>query len=92
MCSINVTFTDDKDGSTKTIKIPIGENLLEAAHKNDIDLEGTHLYIIPYFLEIKPISLQSSSNLSPFLFLKILTLFLKFFFFFLLAKVLAKVH
>jgi len=41
-CSIDVTFTDDKDGSIKTVKMPIGENLLEAAHKNDIDLEGKH--------------------------------------------------
>jgi ferredoxin len=37
-----VTFTDDKDGSIKTVKVPLGENLLEAAHKNDIDLEGEH--------------------------------------------------
>ncbi len=60
-----MTFTDDKDGSTKTIKIPIGENLLEAAHKNDIDLEGTHVYI-SYFLEIKPISLQFTQPLPLF--------------------------
>lgn len=39
-CSINVTFTDEKDGSTKTVKAPLGESLLEVAHSNEIDLEG----------------------------------------------------
>lgn len=38
--TINVTFTDEKDGSTKTVKAPVGENLMEVAHRNDIDLEG----------------------------------------------------
>uniref|UniRef100_A0A7N0UBG0 2Fe-2S ferredoxin-type domain-containing protein n=1 Tax=Kalanchoe fedtschenkoi TaxID=63787 RepID=A0A7N0UBG0_KALFE len=36
---ISVTFVD-KDGEEKTIKVPIGWSILEAAHANDIDLEG----------------------------------------------------
>ncbi len=38
--TINVTFMDEKDGSTKTVQAPVGENLMEVAHRNDIDLEG----------------------------------------------------
>ena len=41
-CRIAVTFQDDKDNSTKTVQVPIGESLLEAAHSNDIDLEGMY--------------------------------------------------
>ncbi|CAL5439398.1 unnamed protein product [Camellia sinensis] len=36
---ISVTFID-KDGDEKQIKVPIGMSMLEAAHENDIDLEG----------------------------------------------------
>lgn len=36
---ISVTFVD-KDGEEKVIKVPIGMSMLEAAHENDIDLEG----------------------------------------------------
>ncbi|CAM8992731.1 unnamed protein product [Rhodiola kirilowii] len=36
---ISVTFVD-RDGEEKTIKVPIGWSILEAAHANDIDLEG----------------------------------------------------
>lgn len=36
---INVTFVD-KDGKEKHIKVPEGFSILEAAHDNDIDLEG----------------------------------------------------
>ncbi|KAJ0247159.1 Adrenodoxin-like protein 2 [Hirschfeldia incana] len=36
---INVTFVD-KDGEEIHIKVPIGMNILEAAHENDIELEG----------------------------------------------------
>ena len=39
-CSISVTFHDEKDGSTRTVQVPIGQSLMEAAHANDIDLEG----------------------------------------------------
>ncbi len=39
-CRIDVTFKDEKDGSVKTVKVPIGTSLLEAAHENHIDLEG----------------------------------------------------
>ncbi|XP_077230031.1 uncharacterized protein LOC143863244 [Tasmannia lanceolata] len=36
---ISVTFVD-KDGEEKVIKVPIGMSMLEAAHENDIELEG----------------------------------------------------
>ncbi|KAK6151794.1 hypothetical protein DH2020_014429 [Rehmannia glutinosa] len=36
---INVTFVD-KDGDETHIKVPTGMSMLEAAHENDIDLEG----------------------------------------------------
>lgn len=39
-CSISVTFVSEKDGSETTVKAPIGQHLLEVAHKNDIELEG----------------------------------------------------
>lgn len=37
--SIHVTFIN-RDGSEKTIQVPIGTHMLQAAHDNDIDLEG----------------------------------------------------
>lgn len=39
-CSISVTFKDEKDGSEKTVQVPLGQSLLEAAHENEIELEG----------------------------------------------------
>ncbi|OVA08304.1 2Fe-2S ferredoxin-type domain [Macleaya cordata] len=36
---VSVTFVD-KDGEEKHIKVPIGMSMLEAAHENDIELEG----------------------------------------------------
>ncbi|PIN22831.1 Ferredoxin [Handroanthus impetiginosus] len=36
---INVTFVD-KDGEETHIKVPVGMSMLDAAHENDIDLEG----------------------------------------------------
>ncbi|TXG70591.1 hypothetical protein EZV62_005526 [Acer yangbiense] len=39
--TISVTFVD-KDGEDQLIKVPIGMSLLEAAHENDIELEGKH--------------------------------------------------
>ncbi|XP_051148729.1 adrenodoxin-like protein 2, mitochondrial [Andrographis paniculata] len=36
---INVTFVD-KDGEEMHIKVPVGMSMLEAAHENDIELEG----------------------------------------------------
>lgn len=39
-CRISVTFVSEKDGSEKTVQVPIGQHLLEAAHRNDIELEG----------------------------------------------------
>ncbi|XP_004508029.1 uncharacterized protein [Cicer arietinum] len=37
--TISVTFVD-KDGEEKLLQVPIGMSMLEAAHENDIDLEG----------------------------------------------------
>lgn len=34
-----MTFVD-KDGEEKTIEVPVGMSMLEAAHENDIELEG----------------------------------------------------
>ena len=41
---ISVTFVN-KDGSEKTISVPIGMSMLEAAHENDIELEGKSSYL-----------------------------------------------
>lgn len=32
----------DKDGEEKHIRVPVGMSMLEAAHENDVDLEGKH--------------------------------------------------
>lgn len=37
--TISVTFVD-KDGEEQQVKVPIGMSMLEAAHQNDIELEG----------------------------------------------------
>ncbi|XP_074294806.1 uncharacterized protein LOC141622698 isoform X2 [Silene latifolia] len=37
--TINVTFVET-DGSEKHVEVPVGTNILEAAHSNDIELEG----------------------------------------------------
>eukprot|EP01018_Ginkgo_biloba_P034613 Gb_10751 [translate_table: standard] len=37
--TISVTFVD-KDGEEKVVQVPIGMSMLEAAHQNDIELEG----------------------------------------------------
>ena len=39
LCRISVTFVD-KDGEENHIEVPIGMSMLEAAHENDIELEG----------------------------------------------------
>lgn len=40
--TISVTFIN-RDGSEQTIAVPLGMNMLEAAHANDIELEVTRL-------------------------------------------------
>lgn len=40
VCRISVTFFD-KDGEQE-IKVPVGMSMLEAAHENDIELEGCY--------------------------------------------------
>ena len=44
LCRITVTFVD-KDGEEKVIQVPMGMSMLEAAHENDIELEGFSLVI-----------------------------------------------
>lgn len=39
-----MTFVD-KDGEEQHIKVPIGMSMLEAAHENDIELEGKVLVL-----------------------------------------------
>ena len=39
-CRITATFFDEKDGSEKTVQVTVGESMMEAAHANDVDLEG----------------------------------------------------
>lgn len=41
-----MTFKDDKDGSEKSVRVPVGTSLLEAAHQSDIDLEGKHKVVL----------------------------------------------
>lgn len=38
-CRIQVTFVD-KNGEEQQIRVPVGVNMLQAAHDNDIELEG----------------------------------------------------
>ena len=37
---IAVTFYDEKDRSEKTVRAVLGQSLMEAAHANEVDLEG----------------------------------------------------
>ena len=46
-----MTFVD-KDREEKHIKVPIGMTMLEAAHENDIELEGKDLIIIIFSILI----------------------------------------
>ena len=39
--SIRITFKDDKDGSVTEVQAPLDTSVLEVAHANDIDLEGS---------------------------------------------------
>jgi len=44
-----VTFVE-KEGEEKLIKVPIGMSMLEAAHVNDIELEGVNFSYYCYTL------------------------------------------
>eukprot|EP01069_Polyplicarium_translucidae_P012203 Polyplicarium_translucidae@DN486_c0_g1_i1.p2 len=37
---INVKFANKKDGTEKSVRVPVGVSILEAAHSHDVDLEG----------------------------------------------------
>ena len=62
---ISVTFVD-KDGTEKTIKVPVGMSMLEAAHQNDIELEGFSEF--SFFLLLSYIFKCSSSVLFTWLY------------------------
>ncbi|KAG4958836.1 hypothetical protein JHK87_035469 [Glycine soja] len=49
---ISVTFID-KDGEEKHIKVPVGMSMLEAAHENDIELEGKSFDFIILLFPLK---------------------------------------
>ncbi|RYR05650.1 hypothetical protein Ahy_B06g085485 [Arachis hypogaea] len=42
--TISVTFVD-KDGEEQHIRVPVGMSMLEAAHENDIELEGKKIIV-----------------------------------------------
>jgi len=37
---VKITFYSPKEKTSKTVTVPAGTNILEAAHQNDVDLEG----------------------------------------------------
>lgn len=39
---MKITYVE-ADGSSKTVDAEIGQNLMDVAHANDIELEGTYL-------------------------------------------------
>lgn len=51
-----MTFVD-KDGEEHHIRVPIGMSMLEAAHENDIELEG--VYFDAFFIVSCTFSLTS---------------------------------
>ncbi|CAH2071747.1 unnamed protein product [Thlaspi arvense] len=59
---ITVIFVD-KDGEEIPIKVPIGMSVLEAAHENDIDLEGTDFSSILLF-KIDPFDRIAKSRIA----------------------------
>jgi hypothetical protein len=60
--SISVTFID-KQGKEVNVQAPVGKNLLEVAHDNEIDLEGEQRAHSPCLA----LQHQTSSRLHPFL-------------------------
>jgi len=46
--TIAVTFTE-KTGEEITVRAKVGESLMEAAHENDVELEGRILYSLFFF-------------------------------------------
>ncbi|EGG24089.1 hypothetical protein DFA_06228 [Cavenderia fasciculata] len=69
---VNIVFID-KDGNKKNISVPEGTSLLEAAHDNDIDLEGAcegsvacstcHVYIESKFFDQLPMSSDEENDM-----------------------------
>lgn len=54
-------FFDEKDGTEKTVQVPLGQSLLEAAHENEIDLEGV-LRLFPQLLS--PCSVAAATSIA----------------------------
>ncbi|GAM26323.1 hypothetical protein SAMD00019534_094980 [Acytostelium subglobosum LB1] len=69
---VGITFID-KDGTKINVKVPEGTNLLEAAHSNDIDLEGAceasiacstcHVYIDNKYFDQLPMSSDEENDM-----------------------------
>ncbi|KAG5015018.1 hypothetical protein JHK85_021154 [Glycine max] len=59
---ISVTFID-KDGEEKHIKVPVGMSMLEAAHENDIELEGKSFDFRILLLRLKILDLEQYNKL-----------------------------
>lgn len=65
---ISVTFVD-KDGDEKMIRVPVGMSMLEAAHENDIELEGKDFnvfYVLFICYSMRSIQLYHSHCTSSF--------------------------
>ena len=46
---VTMTYVEP-DGTEKQVKAEIGKNLLDVAHDNDVELEGTSFLHIPFHL------------------------------------------
>jgi len=40
---VAITYVMEVDGTSRTVDAPVGSHLLEVAHENDVELEGTLL-------------------------------------------------
>jgi hypothetical protein len=49
--TVKITYVE-ADGSSKTVDAEIGQNLMDVAHANDIELEGTYLHCTVRFDEL----------------------------------------
>ena len=45
--TVKITY-NEADGSSKTVDAEIGQNLMDVAHANDIELEGTYVLHLLY--------------------------------------------
>jgi hypothetical protein len=45
--TVKITY-NEADGSSKTVDAEIGQNLMDVAHANDIELEGAYVLCLLY--------------------------------------------